>query len=135
MRIIKVYTIGGNSIAWRRQIDEICLRRDRKISFIHPETYRIGTSDKEFSELSKHLIYDSNVAIVNIDDIDDRASYDIGLIDAINMFGNKHIFIIGVGTNVDNIPAHIKESIFHFENHYEDAMDYIEYIFQQERII
>lgn len=125
MKRIKVYTMGGDDMVWRRQIDEICLYRDDAVSFIHPPLYNVGLSNEEFSEWNKQQIFNSDVVIVNVEKIDDSDIYEIGIIDAINAFSNKHIFVVGVGKWNTELNPHIISSVFHHELNYEDAIDYI----------
>lgn len=125
MKIIKAYTMGGNNMAWRRQIEEIYQKFGSSISFVHPPIYRLGLVDKEFTEWNKQQIFNSDIVIVNVEEIDDNNLYEIGIIDAINNFSNKHIFVIGIGEIRTDLKPHIKSVIFHHEHNYEDAIDYI----------
>lgn len=97
MKIIKVYTLGGDNMIWRRQVEEICSQADNTISFIHPPLYKAGFKDKEFEEWNRRQIYDSDVVIMNVEEVNENNLYEIGLIDSINEFSNKHIFVIGIG--------------------------------------
>ncbi len=126
MKIIKVYTLGGDNMIWRRQVEEICSQGDNTISFIHPPLYKAGFTDKEFEEWNRRQIYDSDVVIMNVEEVDENNLYEIGIIDSINEFSNKHIFVIGIGKLVAELKPHIKSAIFHHETIYEDAIDYIQ---------
>lgn len=112
-------------MAWRRQIEKICLQRDNTISFIHPPLYKIGLGDREYIEWNKRQIFSSDIVVVNIEEIDDNTLYEIGVIDSINTFGNKYIFVIGIGELSVELKPHIKSAIFHHEPNYENAIDYI----------
>lgn len=125
MKIIKVYTMGGDDMMWRRQIEEICLQNGNTLSFIHPPLYKAGLEDKEFVEWNKQQIFNSDIVVMNIEEIDNNILYEIGIIDAINTFSNKHIFVIGIGEMNVELKPHIKSTIFHYEPNYEDAIDYI----------
>lgn len=112
-------------MAWRRQIEEIYLQGGNTVLFIHPPLYKVGFTDKEFSEWNKQQLYDSDIVIVNIEEIDDNNLYEIGIVDSINTFSNKHIFVVGVGEMNVELKPHIKFTFFHHEPKYEDAVDYI----------
>ncbi len=113
-------------MVWRRQIEEIYLQGDNTVSFIHPPLYKVGLEDKEFAEWNKQQIYNSDVVVVNVKEVDDNNLYEIGIIDSINAFCNKHIFVIGIGEQNAELKPHIKSAIFHLEPNYEDAVDYIQ---------
>lgn len=113
-------------MVWRRQVEEIYLQGGNAVSFIHPPLYKVGLEDKEFTEWNKQQIYNSDIVIVNVKEVDDNNLYEIGIIDSINTFGNKHIFVIGVGEQNTELKPHIKSVIFHLEPNYESAVDYIQ---------
>lgn len=113
-------------MVWRRQIEEIYLQGGNAVSFIHPPLYKVGLEDKEFAEWNKWQIYDSDIVIVNVEKVDDNNLYEIGIIDSINTFGNRHIFVVGIGELKLELKPHIKSTIFHHESNYEDAVDYIQ---------
>lgn len=113
-------------MVWRRQIEEIYLQGGNAVSFIHPPLYKVGLGDKEFAEWNKQQIYNSDVVVVNVKEVDDNNLYEIGIIDSINAFSNKHIFVIGIGEQNAELKPHIKSAIFHLEPNYEDAVDYIQ---------
>ena len=125
MKMIRAYTMGGNDMEWRRQIEELYQKSGNKISFVHPPIYKLGLVDKEFTEWNKQQILKSDIIILNVEKIDETNIYEIGIIDAINTFGNKKIFVIGVGDTIADLKPHIKSVIFHHELDYEDAIDYI----------
>lgn len=126
MKTIKIYTMGGNDMAWRRRFEESYLCGDNLISFIHPPLCKAEMSDEEFAEWNIYQIYGSDIVVVNIGEIDNINLYEIGIIDAINAFDNKHIFVIGIGEYNEQLQPHIKSAIFHYEPNYEDAIDYIQ---------
>lgn len=126
MKRIKVYTMGGNDMVWRKQIEKIYLQCGNEVSFIHPPLYKVRLEGKEFVEWNKQQIYNSDIVIINVKEIDDNNLYEIGIIDSINTFSNKRIFVIGVGEQNTELKPHIKSVIFHLEPNYEDAVDYIQ---------
>lgn len=125
MKRIKVYTLGGDNMEWRKQMQEICAQGDNLISFIHPPLHKAGFTDKEFEEWNRRQIFDSDVVIINVEEVDENNLYEIGVIDSINTFSNKHIFVIGIGKLGTQLKPYIKSAIFHHELIYEDAADYI----------
>ena len=111
---------------WRNQIEEICSQNDDLISFVHPPLYKVEFIDKEFKEWNRQQIFDSDIVIINVEEADKTNLYEIGIIDSINTFTNKYIFVIGVGELSAELKPHIKSAIFHYEPNYEDAVDYIQ---------
>lgn len=125
MKIIKIYTIGGNDMAWRKRIEEICSQGDDKFLFIHPPLYKAELNEKEFAEWNIQQIFTSDIVIVNVEQTDENSVYEIGIINAINTFSSKHIYVIGIGKVSSKLNTHIKSAIFHYESTYENAVDYI----------
>lgn len=113
-------------MVWRRQIEKNCLQSCNAFSFVHPPLYKVGLEDKEFDEWNKRQIYNSDIVIVNVGEVDENNLYEIGIIDSINAFSNKYIFIVGIGKPIAELKPHIKSAIFHHEQNYDDAVDYIQ---------
>lgn len=126
MKRIKAYTLGGNNMKWRNQIETIFEQNDSLISFVHPPLYKIGLTDEEFKVWNRQQIFNSDIVIINVEEINETNLYEIGIIDTINTFTNKHIFVIGVGEPNIELCTFIKSIIFHYEPIYEDAVDFIQ---------
>ena len=126
MRKNKIYTIGGNDMVWRKKVEEYCSQYDDIISIVNPRLHSLKFTDKEFIEWNKQQIYNSDIALVNIPYINTEDIFTLGIIESINSFTNKHIFVITFGDEEVKFNPHIDFTIFHHETNYEDALDYIQ---------
>ncbi len=140
MNEIKTYKIftagkmGGLSyqeqMGWRNRIETIVrARTDKSLVFIHPPNYYqyddgVSETEKKVWEMSQ--IKDSDIVIVDLTTIKDSIGthIEIGLIEGMNQFGNKHIHIVGIGEPNTDHPW-IQMGILHKENTLEDLADYI----------
>lgn len=126
MKKSKIYTIGGSDMVWRKKVEEYCSQYDDIISIINPRLPSLKFTDKEFIEWNKQQIYNSDIALVNIPYINTEDIFTLGIIESINSFTNKHIFVITFGDEKVKFNPHIDFTIFHHETNYEDALDYIQ---------
>lgn len=142
----RIYTAGkmaglscGEQMAWRKQI-ETAIRRaadtagisKSDIIFIHPpEFYQYGQtyfqSEKEVKDWDLNQVRNSDIVIVNLDTVETSIGthYELAMVDAVNAFGNKHIFVIGIGRKGKELHPWIEESLHRRESDYDDAADYI----------
>ena len=136
---IKIYTAGKMSgtsfeeqMKWRNELQyQLQKFADTPITFIHPPLYynydeinhKTEAEIKEY-ELSK--IRECDIVVVNLADINTTVGthFELGFINALNMFGNKHVYVIGIG-DMDNVHPWIELSIFRHEPDIESACDYI----------
>ena len=135
----KIYTAGKMSgitfedqMKWRKEFEH-CLREhtDKQLSFLHPPLYYNYESinhktEAEIKEWELNQLRDCNIVIVNLRDVNTTVGthFELGFINAVNMFGNKHIYVIGIGDET-NIHPWIELSMFRQEPNIESACDYI----------
>ena len=138
-KTFKIYTAGkmggltySQQTDWRLKIEKLIKERtSANVVFIHPPLfYRYGENlhknESEVMEWDLSQIRDSDIVVVDFEDISDSIGthIELGFIKAINEFGNKHIFVIGIGKpNIDHpwlslIPLRQEDTI-------ESAADYI----------
>ncbi len=140
MKKYRIYTIGKmrgitliQQMLWRNQIEEfIRANTDKKVEFIHPPLFynyenKDYKSEREIKEWELAQIRNSDIVIVNLDEIDDSVGshFELATVDAVNSFGNKHIFIIGYNPNKSECHPWIKESLHREESSVGDVARYI----------
>lgn len=136
---IKIYTAGKMSgltleqqMQWRTEL-EYKLRKfsEVKIEFIHPplfynyeKTYH--KSEAEIKEWELNKIRECDIVVVNLDGIGSSVGthFELGFINAMNMFGNKHIYVIGIG-DTKNLYSWIELSTLRIEPDVDSACQYI----------
>lgn len=138
--MVKIYTAGKMSglsyeeqMRWRLEIeDEVRNRTSKPVTFIHPpKFYTYSRSDfqseKEVKDWELNQLRNCDIVVANLDDINSSVGthFELSTVDAINSFGNKHIFIIGVGGSEEPLHPWIELSLFRKEKNFEDAADYI----------
>ena len=139
-RTYQIYTcgkMGGTSYAeqmeWRRRIDhEIIIRRNHaSVKFVHPPLYynyerKLHHSEREIMEFSLAKVRQSDIVVVNLDGINSSVGscYEIATAISVNNFGDKHIFIIGIGDD-SNVHPWIKDSLSRCEKDIISAAEYI----------
>lgn len=142
----KIYTAGKmaglspcEQMEWRKKIEtsvrhaaEIAGVPQAEIKFIHPpQFYQYGETyyqtEKEVKNWDLNQVRNSDIVIVNLDTVETSIGthYELGMVDAINSFGNKHIFVIGVGGKDISLHPWIEDTLHRREEKYEDAADYI----------
>lgn len=139
MKSIKIYTAGKMSglsydeqMSWRENFERIIkIRITKNIELIHPPRFynyenRIHKNEREVKEWELNHLRDADIVVVNLDGINSSVGthYELSFVDAINSFGNKHIYVIGIG-NTDNLHPWINLSLFRVEHTIEDAVEYI----------
>ena len=137
----KIYTCGKMSgisfieqMMWRSRIEsEIKSSLDcgQSVKFIHPPLYynyeeNNHKTEREILEWEMTQVHDCDILIVNLDGIEDTTGshMELGAVQGINRFGDKHIFVVGLGKS-DNLHPWIKESCIRIEEDYAKAAEYI----------
>lgn len=126
--------MGGLSyieqMKWRTDFENILRSRcDKSLAFIHPPMfYQYGNdaNEKEAREWEISQLKDSDIVVVDLTTIADSIGthIELGIIEAMNEFGYKHIHIIGIGKSNVNHPW-IQMGMLRQEDTIEDAADYI----------
>lgn len=137
----KVYTCGKMSgltfaqqMEWRSNIEhEVRIRAyySADVKFIHPPMFYNyeednQQSEREILEWEMAQLHDCDIVVVNLDGIEDTTGshMELGAVHGINMFGDKHIFVIGLGKD-ENLHPWIKESCIRIEDSCSKVAEYI----------
>ena len=138
----KIYTCGKMSgisyveqMAWRLKIESeiksALSYTDERVKFVHPPYYynyeeKYHKTEREILEWEMAQVHDCDIVIVNLDGIEDTTGshMELGAVQGINRFGDKHIFVIGLGED-DGLHPWIKESCIRIEDDYAKAAEYI----------
>lgn len=137
----KIYTCGKMSgisfqeqMEWRLRIEgevKKWLDFGQGVKFVHPPMFynyeeNYQKSEREILEWEMTQVHDCDIVIVNLDGIDSTVGshMELGAVQGINRFGDKHIFVIGLGKD-DNLHPWIKESCIRIEDDYAKAAEYI----------
>lgn len=137
----KIYTCGKMSgisfqeqMEWRLRIEgevKKWLDFGQGVKFVHPPMFynyeeNYQKSEREILEWEMAQVHDCDIVIVNLDGIDSTVGshMELGAVQGINRFGDKHIFVIGLGKE-DNLHPWIKESCIRIEDDYAKAAEYI----------
>ncbi len=121
---------------WRRTIaDKFKECEDRfAVKVINPPEYYNPLDEDAYAVEREAMIWDLNqikecdIVIVNLDGIEDSIGThcELGYINAVNSFGNKHIYVIGFGNSpVENLHPWIQMNLFHWEPDITSTVDYI----------
>ena len=141
MKRIKIYTCGAmngipydDQIDWRKNFENYVKYYNNsgcELVFVHPPllyNYEVKShySESEIKEYELAQVRDSDIIVVNLDHIEKSigAHYELSYADAMNAFGNKHIYIIGIG-NAENLHPWIQLSLLRTESDIQSAGDYI----------
>lgn len=141
MKEIKIYTCGKMSgisfdeqMSWRRFLQsEVEKRYDgmNRITFIHPPLFynyenKLHKSEREILDWEMKQVHDCDIVVVDLHDIETTVGshMELGEIQGINRFGDKYIFIIGIGSE-HGLHPWIKESCHRIEFDCYDAAKYI----------
>lgn len=137
----KIYTCGKMSgisfqeqMEWRSNVEhEVRIRTyyDFDVKFIHPPMFynyeeNNHQSEREILEWEMAQLHDCDIVVVNLDGIEDTTGshMELGAVQGINMFGDKHIFVIGLGKD-ENLHPWIRESCIRIEEDPDKVADYI----------
>jgi len=136
---IKIYTAGKMSgipfeeqMKWREEFEyKLKQYSDCEISFIHPPLYYNydyinHKTEAEIKEWELNQLRKCDIVIVNLKEIDTSVGthFELAFVNAMNMFGDKHIFVVGIGEE-ENIHPWIKLSLFRQEPDLNSACQYI----------
>ena len=141
MKEYKIYTcgkMGGLSfekqMQWRKSIETLIKDKydgSNVIKFIHPPLYfnyeqKNHKSEREILDWEMMQLYESDIVIVNLDGIDSTVGshMELGAVQGINRFGNKYIYVVGVGDNYNYHPW-IRETCNRIESNLSDVAEYI----------
>lgn len=140
---LKIYTCGRMSgipfqkqMAWRRNIEHLIRNRlsfsGKDATFVHPPLYynydeERHYSEREIMEWELSQVRDCDILIVNIDGLAKSigSHFEMAMAYAVNHFGGKHISVIGINENNEEMHPWIKESFLRVEDSLSDAADYI----------
>ena len=137
----KIYTCGKMSgisfqeqMEWRSNIEhEVKIRTyySADVKFIHPPMFynyeeNNHQSEREILEWEMAQLHDCDIIVVNLDGIEDTTGshMELGAVQGINRFGDKHIFVIGLGKD-ENLHPWIRETCIRIEEDYAKAAEYI----------
>lgn len=121
----RIYTIGKmkgldwkDLFNWRIKFSEYLEPlTNTSYKVIHPPVYynysMEDVPEREIKEFELNKLATCDIAVVNLDGINDSVGshYELAYIDAINSMGNKHIFVVGVGSD-EGVHPWILESLF-----------------------
>lgn len=137
MKTYKIFTAGkmgglsyDEQMKWRKDFETILRSRcDKSLTFVHPPMfYQYGdeTNEREARMWEISQLKDSDIVVVDLTTIADSIGthIELGIIEAMNEFGYKHIHLIGVGEPNVSHPW-IQMGMLRQENTLEDAADYI----------
>lgn len=120
----------AEQMMWRNRFEAILRSKcDKNVIFVHPPMfYQYGDelNEKEAREWEISQLKDSDIVVVDLSTISDSIGthIELGIIEAMNEFGYKHIHVVGVGKPNVNHPW-IQMGILRQEDTIEDAVDYI----------
>lgn len=112
IKTYKIYTAGKmggltyeQQMLWRSQIEHLVKKQtDKSVNFIHPPMfYQYGQnyhkSEREAMIWDISQIKDSDIVVVDLNTIADSIGthIELGIAEAMNEFGYKHIHVIGIG--------------------------------------
>lgn len=135
----KIYTagkMGGLTFAqqmdWRIKIENLIREQtDKQITFVHPPMFytydeQLHKTESEVMSWDISQVKDSDIVIVDLSTISDSIGthFELGIAEAMNEFGYKHIHIIGVGKSNTDHPW-ISLCCLRQEETLEDAAKYI----------
>ena len=141
MKEYKIYTCGKMSgttfekqMKWRKNLEELVNEKydgNDRIKFIHPPLFfnyehMQHKTEREILDWEMKQLHDCDVVVVDFDGIDSTigSHMEIGAVQGINRFGDKYIYVVGVGEEKKLHPW-IKESCMRIENNLDDLAQYI----------
>ena len=141
MKEIKIYTCGKMSgtsfekqMEWRKNLETLVREKydgNDAIKFIHPPLYfnyehTQHKTEREILDWEMKQLHDSDIVVVDFDGIDTTTGshMELGAVQGINRFGDKYIYVVGVGKEEDLHPW-IKETCIRIEDTFPDIAQYI----------
>ena len=141
MKEYKIYTCGKMSgisfsqqMQWRQIIEAFVkdyYDGNDRVKFIHPPLYfnydyMQHKSEREILDWEMKQLHDCDIVIVDLNQIDSTigSHMELGAVQGINRFGDRYIYVIGVG-NEENLHPWIKETCMRIEDNFSDAAKYI----------
>lgn len=139
IKTYKIYTAGKmggltyeQQMLWRSQIEHLVKKQtDKSVNFIHPPMfYQYGQnyhkSEREAMIWDISQIKDSDIVVVDLNTIADSIGthIELGIAEAMNEFGYKHIHVIGIGEPNTDHPW-ISLTTLRIEPTIEKAAEYI----------
>ena len=141
MKEYKIYTCGKMSgisfdeqMRWRKTIEKFVKEKydgNDRVKFIHPPLYfnyehMHHKTEKEILDWEMKQLYDCDIVVVDFNGIESTTGshMELGAVQGINRFGDKYIYVIGIGKE-ENLHPWIKETCMRIEDNYSDAAQYI----------
>lgn len=139
LKTFKIYTagkMGGLSyetqMRWRLELERLIkAKTDQNVVFIHPpEYYTYGAEyhkkESEVMEWDLNQVKSSDIVVFDLSTISSSVGtiMELATVGAMNQFGYKHIYAVGVGPSNTDHPW-IPLSLTRQEDSLEDAADYI----------
>lgn len=140
MKEFKIYTCGkmngipfGEQMRWRYQIEnEIRMRTDRAITFIHPPLFygyhmNFHKSEKEVMDWELKQILECDIIIANLEGIMSSigSHMELGAACGAKLSSSRNISIIGIGEPEEPIHPWLKMCQLRYEKDIADAATYI----------
>lgn len=91
----------------------------------HINDFETILSDAQHVIWEPQEILHSHIVIVDLNNLNAKTQYLLGMIDAFNLLRDKHIYVLGLGSKDAGIPSYIKPLIFHKESIMEDLTWFI----------
>jgi hypothetical protein len=132
----KIFTSGAMSglsneeqLRWRWKLEkEIKSRIDKNITYIHPPLFfdYDYPDQKIVKEWEINQIIDSDIVVFNLSNIRNSIGthIEMGVVEAVNRLGGKHISTVGIGIPNTDHPW-IQSGIFYQAKDIEEAADFI----------
>lgn len=125
-------TAFEDQMKWRNKLERgVFARTEEKVKFIHPPMfynyeYISHQTEAEIKEWELSKLAECRVMVVDLNGVNTSTGthMELGFANAMNMMGNRHIFVIGLGST-DGLHPWIRESLFRVAPTISDACDYI----------
>lgn len=139
MKNFKIYTCGrmhgipyAKQMIWRKELQfAIECRTKQNVTFIHPPEFygyheKLHKSEQEVMNWEMQQICDSDIVVVNLDEIESSVGshMELGVACGANLSSGKHINIVSFG-NEENIHPWLSLCSLRHEDNVNDLADYI----------
>jgi hypothetical protein len=123
----------AQQMIWRKEIQlAIGLRTNKDVTYIHPPQYygyheQLHKSEQEIKDWELQQVCDSDIVIVNLEDIDLSigSHIELGAVCGANLVGSKHINVVSFGKPKENLHPWISLCCLRHEDDMNDLADYI----------